>query len=327
MIRSVLTAFAIFLAPILSWATWKIRKINRETATAECEALPFQPKPIPATLVFLRGLGAIERRYLLKQLKAALLTFAFTTWFFAFLLSLPIIVMPHADQWFDRSALVWFMFVRGACKSPEFAGIAIFGSVFLAVLPLRFGPEARYFRTRPVAIGFLFWTRVLCVIVPILLAVVAGAGIAMLILLATHGLVWQHLPARIPRVLGPDDTDVAQDYLNLLATSVPRVFLSLVTSIALLFTTLLAFTTAPVFQGKVRGGAQTAMFPVRSLLLIAGAPLMILIVNLSSVHIPSMLFVYGNLGSPPPYRYVIVPIALSLGFLTLARRFVNHLEV
>lgn len=327
MIGTVGTVFAIFFAPILVSATWKIRNINKETRTAQREASPFEPKPLPASLVFVRGLGAIERRYLLQQIKAATLIFAFATWSFAFILLLPIFVMPHAGQWFDRSALVWFMFVRGASNSPGFISIAIFACVFTAVVPLRFGPEARYYRTRPINIGFLFWTRVLCILVPILLAIVAGVGITMFILVARHGLLWQHLPLRIPRVLGPNDSDVAQDYLNLLATSVPRVFLSLVTTIALLFTTLLALTTAPVLQAKGSGSAQNALLPVGGLLFMALAPLLILISHLSSVHIPGMLFVYGNLGSPPPYRYVLVPIALSLLLLALSRCFVNHLEV
>ncbi|MGI4827488.1 MAG: hypothetical protein ACRYFU_04745 [Janthinobacterium lividum] len=327
MTARVIAAFAIFLAPLLTVAVWKIRKIQGEVFTAERQALPFVPTTAPVGLAFLHRLSSVERRYLLLQIKSGIFLFGFATWFFTFVLTLPIVFLHHFDRWFNASALLWFEFLRNSSNSTQFITMALFGCVFMAVVPLRFQAEARFYRTRPIRIGFLFWSRVLCVLVPILLAAAAGIAIATLLLVTFHGPVWRNLPVHIPRVLDADDADIAQDYLRLLRTSAPRIFLSILTTISLFFTAVLALAMVPFLRGRTVGSSQTVAAPVKILFVMAFFPLLVTFARFGSFQLPAFLFIYTSLGPPPPYLFALIPLALSLGFLALARLFVKHLEI
>jgi hypothetical protein len=50
-------------------------------------------------------------------------------------------------------------------------------------------------------------------------------------------------------------------------------------------------------------------------------------VDVIGVHLPLWLFVYLELGPPPPYAFALIPVALSAGLLLLARYFVGISEV
>jgi hypothetical protein len=39
------------------------------------------------------------------------------------------------------------------------------------------------------------------------------------------------------------------------------------------------------------------------------------------------LFIYNELGPPPPYSHALIPIALAIGLLALARHFVRQFEL
>jgi hypothetical protein len=49
--------------------------------------------------------------------------------------------------------------------------------------------------------------------------------------------------------------------------------------------------------------------------------------ELNGMHLPPWLFVYSELGSPPPYAYALIPVSLSAGLLLLARYLIGKSEV
>lgn len=327
MIIRFITALVLFLAPWLLIAFWKIHQINRELSTEEGQSRSFVPRAAPVGLAFLKLSGILERRYLQQQLKSGAYLLAFGSWFFTFIFALPVIVPAHAEKWFNKSTLLWFEFLRNGSNCTQFISMALFGCVFLAVAPLRFQADARFYRTRPIRISFLFWSRVLCILMPLLLAAAMGMAIATLLLLALHGPVWQHLPVHIPRVLDADDGDIAQEYRELLLTSAPRVFLSVLTTIALFFTGLLALAMIPFLRERAVGSSPTAITPPKVLFVMAFVPLIVAFAHLGSFHLPAVLFIYTNFGPPPPYLFALVPVALSLSFLVVARIFYKRLEI
>ena len=317
----------IYCAPVLIFMVYKIRRASRAAAHAEHDALPFNPSPEAASFALLRRFTAPQRVYLMQQLKLAAGLYGVFAWVFLFILSLPIFnVSPNADRWFVPSALVWFQFVHNATGSLHFLGTMILCGGFIAISPLRFGTEARFYRTRPLSIGFLFWSRVLPLLIALLLAAMTGIVLAIALLVAVKGPVWHNLPAVIPRVLGPDDADLAQEYFTLLATSVPRIFLSLLTSISLVFTGLLAVFSVPLFRLK-SGNALPASSVLILMLFLVFSIGELGLLDFVAHRLPSVLFVYTRFGPPPPYIFALVPIALSVVFITLARLFVDHLEV
>ena len=317
----------IYFAPLLIFMVYKIRRASRAAAHAEHDALPFNPSPEAASFALLRRFTAPQRVYLMQQLKLAAGLYGVFAWVFLFILSLPIFnVSANANKWFVPSALVWLQFLRSATNSLHFLGTMILLCGFVAISQLRFGTEARFYRTRPLSIGFLFWSRVLPLLIALLLAAMTGIVLAIALLVAVKGPVWHNLPAVIPRVLGADDAEVAQEYSLLLATSAPRIFLSLLTSFSLVFTGLLAVFSFPLFRLKSGNALPSASVPLLMLLFVFPISLLGLL-NFGTHRLPSALFVYTQLGPPPPYIFALVPIALSVVFITLARLFVNHLEV
>jgi hypothetical protein len=52
-----------------------------------------------------------------------------------------------------------------------------------------------------------------------------------------------------------------------------------------------------------------------------------LALDLNGMPLPPWLFVYSELGPPPPYEYALVPVALSASLLLLARYFIGKTEV
>jgi hypothetical protein len=192
-------------------------------------------------LAFFSDLTFTQRLYLNQQIKMAAIISVFGAWVFTFILTIPIFAPLHGEKWFNKSALIWFEFLRNSASSLQFLSMALFSCVFLAIVPLRFGAEARFYRTRPLTIGFLFWSRVLLIVFALILTTSVGIAVAIGILWVVKGPVWQNLPSLIPRTLGPDDADIAQEYSRLLLTSAPRMLLSLLTTVILFFAACLAF--------------------------------------------------------------------------------------
>jgi hypothetical protein len=320
MIGSVLLSFLVFLSPLVAMAFYKICKLQRETTKAEQNPRPFESAPQPNPLALLSNLTFTQRLYLKQQIKTAATIFVFGAWVFTFILAIPIFIAPHGEKWFNKSALIWFEFLRNSSSSLQFLSMAL----FLAIVPLRFGAEARFYRTRPLTIGFLFWSRVLLIVLALILAAGVGIAVATGLLCVIKGPVWQNLPALIPRTLGPDDADIAEEYAGLLVTSAPRMLLSLLTTMILFFTALLALVTAPVIRLRQ---SSSPFVPVR--ILLYASPLLIALpmLRLVSFHLPAILFVYVSFGPPPPYRFALLPIFLSVAFIFLARLFANRIEV
>ena len=327
MIAPITVSLLVFFTPMMIFIGYRIRQASRVAAHAERGTLPFDPKPESVPIALLRRFTLSRRVYLRQQLKIAFVLYVVLAWTFLFILSLPIFnVSANANKWFVPSALIWLQFLRSATSLLQFLGTMILLCGFVAISPLRFGTEARFYRTRPLSIGFLFWSRVLPILIALLLAAMTGIVLAFALLVAVKGPVWHNLPAVIPRVLGADDAEIAQEYSLLLATSAPRIFLSLLTSFSLVFTGLLAVFSLPLFRLKSGNALPSASVPLLMLLFVFPISLLGLL-NFGTHRLPSALFVYTRLGPPPHYIFALVPIALSTVFITLSRFFVNHLEV
>ena len=197
-------------------------------------------------------------------------------------------------------------------------------SAIAVIMPMRFGPEARFYRTRPIPISFIFWTKVLSVFTAMIAGAATGIALTFAILVALKGPIWHNLPATIPRLLGPDDADVAQLYANLLLTSAPSIFLSVLTSIALFFSATLFLASAPVLRLK---NAALPMLMIPALLVPLGIAIFSNNFGTGTPQFLRTLYIYLNLGPPPPLANALIPIALTVVFITCARLFANHQEL
>ena len=323
------TAVSIF-SPLLIMAVWALLRGRRQMASARCDATSFATTPyvVETPLSILRSCPVQERLYLRDQLKVALAMYGFMSWIVAGLLSAFALTAsaPYAMLWSDPSVRVWYSLL----SITDIIGIAflIFPVIFAVgfILPLRVGVIARFYLTRPISMRVLFWSRVVFGMAALVGGIFTGVCVTLGLVWAFKGAVWQHLPSAVPGKLGPDCGCVSM-YTNMLVTSAPRLFLSMLTTAALFYSTSVALLAAPVNR-KIASGA-----PVSFFFLFGGmfAVLALRFFQIASHRqfslVPRQLFVYADFGPPPPYSYALVPVALTIGLLLLSRGFVNRLEV
>jgi len=327
MIGSFATSFLVFLAPIFLALVWKICDHKRAAAKAELEALPFDPTPPAAPAVFLRHLTQPQRVFLTQQLKMGAMYYAIACWLMLFILSLPLFhALPHESKWFNNSAFLWYNFVNFLPHSTQSLFMMMIPAIIFVITPLRVGPEARFYRSRPLTIRFIFWSKILPIFLGIFAGIATGMALAVALLLVAKGPIWHNLPIAIPRTLGPDDAALQQLYRDFLTTSVPSLLLSILTTLSLFFSTMLMVATIPVKRMKA-----AAVVPLVALVAFLGVGVLPFLSLFSSDgHTFSWfrtLFIYSSLGPPPPRLFALVPVALSIAFIAIARIFVTRLEV
>jgi PSP len=328
-VQDFLASIGLMLGPIVVFGIYKLRRYSRGIQRAERDALPYDPKPEAQPGVLLHRFSAPEQKYLQQTLGSARFGFLVLSWLTFGIFSLPIFdpwLFNH-NSWNNPRVFLWFRILLGATT---FVGTScfLFGIVTAAVVvsTLRFGMTARFFRTRPLGIGFLFWTNLIVTLGSELAAILTGAGTAILLLAAIHGPIWLHLPPAFPGLVTPNNGK-QELYASLLATSPPRVLLSVCTTITLslsVFSVLLAIPYS--WRGKLSSGPN--VFPILTMALgMCGLMVLNLALDLNDMHLPTWLFVYSELGPPPPYPFALIPIAISACLLCLARYFVGKSEV
>jgi len=315
----------VFLAPLIALGIWKIRKNRRLMRQAELEALPFvapEPKPVPS---FLLRFDSAERGYLLQSLKMSGGLFLLYVWTYIYVLNLGIMnIAPNAAKWSNQAALDWLLFLRSVSGTTQTMATMPLLTAFMVVGILRFGPDARFNRTRPMRLNFIFWSRFLPITIALFGGILVGCSLGVGIVYLIKGPIWHNLPSVIPRTLGPDDADVVQEYADLLATSAPRIFLSLLTTTALFFSLACAVMSLPSRRFRP-GNVIPLLLPI---LLLAFVPLTLLVLNFSGIHgLSNALFIYNELGPPPPYSHALFSIGLSIALLTATRHFVRQIEL
>ncbi|MGA2218760.1 MAG: hypothetical protein ABSG51_11780 [Terracidiphilus sp.] len=319
----------ILIGPVLLFGLYKLRQFSRGVLQAERDALPYDSKPEPMPGFLLRRFSAPEQKYLRQLLRTTGYLFPLLTW-----LTFGIFILPASDvelfthnTWNNPPVFLWLRILLGATT---FVGTTcyIFGIVManLVTTPLRFGPSARFYRTRPLGIGFLFWTNALVALGTELAAILIGFGAGMLLLAAIHGPIWMHLPPAFPGTLVPNDGKL-ELYASLLATSPPRVLLSICTTITLSFSVFTVLLATPYALPGTRSSRPNAVV----ILAMTLGMFAFLALNIARIFraasIPAWLFMYAELGPPPPYAYALVPVSLSAGLLLLARYFIGKTEV
>ncbi len=327
-LQNFLATTSLLLGPIVIFGIYKLRRYTSGIRQAERDARPYNPRPEPKPGLLLRQFSAPEQKYLRQLLGPASYIFLCLSWFWFGIFVFPTlnIVFTH-NTWNNPRAFLWFRILLQSTSlvgtSCIFLGLA---AASLVIPPLRFGTAAQFFRTRPLGIGFLFWTILMVALGTELASIFTGTGAAFLLLAAIHGPIWLHLPPAFPGVLTPNDGRPAL-YAALLATSPPRIFLSICTTTALSLS-LFAFLMA--IPSLWRGG-QSSRPNVLPVLAMGSAIAAWLVFNLArifvDVRLPPWLFVYLELGPPPPYAFALIPVVLSAGMLLLARYFVGKSEV
>ncbi|SNS46615.1 hypothetical protein SAMN05421770_1011094 [Granulicella rosea] len=319
-------SFLVFIAPMAGTGVWLLLRARRAAANSETGSLPFQPAAEAEPLRFLHRLNLSQRKVLKQQLQLGAALGTMLSWAFAYIFCMPLLgAGAGGPKWFNPSAWIWYTFLSNGIHTVQFLSTMVMLCAITTAAPLRLGYEALFYRTRPIRIGFLFWSKLLPTLVGLLAGAALGMALAFAILVAWKGQVWRNLPTTIPRALGPEDADIAQWYADLLVTSVPAACLSVLTSIGLLFTGTLALATSPLIRSK---STRTLPFLILPFFAVGFGLIQIsAFAGERTAHLFRYLFIYMRLGPPPPYVFALVPVALSLAFIALARAFSDRMEV
>jgi hypothetical protein len=322
-----------FIAPLVALIVYgriKIARARRKAAAAELAGvgptpLALEPKPEPALNFFMRRFSLPQRAYLRQQIATGKVFYYIAAW--AFIVFFTSGLLP---QYVNRYGLeqplaqrVWYSYLLHDIVIGVVFGVMMLMAALVTVVGLVDPSQAIFTRTRPLTLNFLFWARILPAVGTILASLATGMIVSFVLLLVFYGPVWTHLQDTTSKVVL--NHEQAFHLNQILHTSLPRIFLSLVTTALLIFSTAAALFSQPFVLSRNRGGFST----LRLLPICGGAFVVPAIHFLGSAFFARWspeLFIYAFLGPPPPYVFACVPILASAGLLLIAGRMIRRVE-
>lgn len=219
---------------------------------------------------------------------------------------------------------VWLNFLQGWSLDSIFLSIVAIGAAFVLAMQFAQGESSRFYRTRPLSLSFLFWTRTTIATLTLCASLIAGFVLSFLMLIATHGLVWRPLTKTIGLTivhgvmrinLGATPGAVFRG----LVSSPFRLALCNILGAIVVYALSFTFFLLPAVRLKTK-------IAVGFGVLIFGVMAAQMLIRSSLYHFARLLFLYPRLGPPPPYIFAVVPLALIAAFLYLARISFTYLE-
>jgi hypothetical protein len=309
------------------------RKAEAEDAPAVAVKLPFEPKPEPTPGLLLRLFSTPQRAYLRQQIALAKGCFYIVGW-----VSLVLFTAGLLPQYVNEYGLeqplaqrVWYSYLNHVTLSEFWFAFAALGGALIALSALTTDAPAIFNRTRPLTRSFLFWARVLPAIATVLAAIAMGAVVSLLLLLVFYGPVWLHL---LDALQAPNGSLLMQGLtaqqsthlVHLLLTSAPRIFLSMTTTAILVFAVFAAMIAQP-FNILQKRSSKFATVPFAFVGSFMGIAIIHIVHGANFLRVSHATFVYLSLGPPPPYMYVLLPLAASALLLYLAQLLVARKEL
>lgn len=352
--------FLVLLGPIpllILYAVLRARIKRRKQATTDTQfpvphEKPYEPEPRPHPNAFLRLFPLTTQLYLRQQWTVARFGFIASLWIFTVLLC-GALVPPFADKLPTQDQRVWLSFVTGASvwSSGLPAFIGIFAAIFAGTGIV--GVAAPFNHTRPIPLRVIFWGRVLPALAALLLAAGLSIGIAFTVLRIAYGPVWNSVaasttttgnrtqvvlhmtmrahsqdhplltPGQLPIREGSPQMAVIRRFLWLAQHPAPRIFASAITTMTLVFSAFILLFCQPL--GANRKFSQSAMKWIAPIFAVGVVFAFNLLKDASSTHshlrrLLQLLFYNPPFQAPPPWRFLSVPIALSVALLFLSHR-------
>ena len=345
-LHAILIVSALTILPPILFGIWIVIREKRKAAALEAAAPSFSPQA-PATpsvrsksgAFFFRSFDAPQRVYLRRQRLVLacglLLTWIFFVYFSSGLMSQ--YVSAYAGQQ-PLALRVWYSYLFHISNGAATHGIFAFGAAALAAGEL--GPASavgRFRRTRPLSRSFLFWIRIGSVLSALIFSLVLAAGASFILLLMLYGPVWKHLDhgaqptaaliANARSQPGPTVDDILESsrsgaghFTWALQTSIPRLFLSIITTQSFFFTLVILLATLPIGSGRKKNTFVAVSVYVFFMLYI----IFIVVGSGVSPELARICFLYVRPGPPPPYIFALVPVMGSAALLGLASNFSNR---
>jgi hypothetical protein len=294
----------------------------------------YEPENPRQPNAFLRLFPFTTQLYLGQQSTVARFGFITSVWILTVLLCgslLPPFTgkLPTADQ------EVWFSFVTRA--STWGAGLSAFIAIFAAVIACTgiVASSATYTRTRPIPLRVIFWGRILPALAVLLMAAAVSIGIALSTLRIVYGPVWKSLPNSVTAtgalphgLMGLHDDKTAEPAEArrlwwLEQNPTPRIMASSVTTMTLCFSAFVLVFCQPFGANrKFSSGKVSWTAPIITFGVIFAFNMLkdSLSSGSSSNHFRRLFFLNFPLHAPLPWRFLPIPVVLSIALLFLSER-------
>jgi hypothetical protein len=332
-----------FLPPILFGVWFAIRE-RRKAAALEAAAPSFSPL-VPAApwfgskvgTFFFRRFDGPQLAYLRRQ-HIFLAWGLFLTWIFFVYFSSGL--MPqYVSAYADRQPLplrVWYSYLFHISSGAAIYSVFTFCAAGVAVA--EFGAATaigRFLSTRPLSRSLIFWTRIGSALSTLIFSLVLAAGASFILLLVLYGPVWKHLDngmqptatliAKVRSQPGPSVDDILESshsgaghFAWALQTSIPRLFLSIITTQSFFFNLVIFSAALPI--RSIRKKISAIAVPIYGFYMLY----IVYIVAGVSPGLARICFLYVRPGPPPPYIFAFVPVMGCFALLGLASIFSNR---
>jgi hypothetical protein len=334
--------FLILIGPLpllILYAVIRARLKRRKQHTADTQLpapheKPDEPEAPKEPNAFLRRFPLTTQLYLRQQWSVARFGFIASLWIFTVLLC-GSLVPPFADKLPNADQRVWLSFVTGASVwgTGLPALIAIFAAVFASTGII--ASSATFTRTRPIPLRVIFWGRMLPALAALLLAAAVSIGIAFSTLRIVYGPVWNSVPnsatangALQHGLISLDDDETSEQAaarrLRWLAQNpTPHILASSVTTMTLSFSAFVLVFCQPFGASKTfPSGTMKWIAPITSFGVISAFHVLKDSSSTGSFlkQLSQLLFYNSPFQVPPPWRFLPVPIVLSIALLFLSER-------
>jgi|GEM_PF-4346383 len=359
--------FLILIGPIpllILYAVFRARIKRRKQAATDTQlpaptAKPYEPEAHSHPSIFMSRFPLTTQLYLRQQWTVASFGFIASLWIFTNVLC-GSLIPPFADKLPTHDQRVWLSFVTGASvwSSGLPAAIALFAGIITATGIV--GSAATYNRTRPISMRVIYWGRVLPAFATLLLAAAVSIGIAFTALRIAYGPVWNSVSASTtttgtrtqvvihmeipahsqdhpllsrgqpPIPNGSPQMAVIRRLLWLTQNPAPRIFASALTTMSLVFSIFILIFCQPF--GAYKNIARGLMLGIAPFFIIAAAFLLNFAKRSSAGtssfrHLSQFLFYSPPFQGPPPWRFLPVPIVLSIALLFLSECLYLHRDI
>jgi len=306
----------------------KIARAKRKGTDGDPLVVPdFEPKPEAVPGFFLSYFSVPQRAYLRQQIALGRAFYYIVAYLFVVVFTSGLLP-SSVDRYGPEQPLaqrVWYSYLEHITLGELALDAMMVMAAMIAVYALTTGAQAVFNRTRPLTHRFLFWARILSAIATILASLATALAVSFVLLLLFYGPVWLHLLD----TLAPGTVLSHRQEMHLiqsLQTSVPRLFLSLATMALLIFSAgVLLLILGSWFPNKRTGRGMAVIFGL------AGGIAFVHFVHVVrgplALLLSRVFFLYMDLGPPPRYGYVLVPVLASTVLLFIAQRLIRRVEL
>jgi hypothetical protein len=218
--------------------------------------------------------------------------------------------------------LLWANFLHGWTRSAvPFLFFALIAGFILSTQLVGKGLPL-FYRSRPISLHYIFWTRSVIATFTLIATLVTGFALSFLVLYLVRGPVWSMATAHAV-TLNATTAGTKTVFISPISkwavlayfTSPFRIALSNILSTLAIYALITLIVILPFKVGRNKTVVSVIFWTITMVIITLFRTLQNFVPN----RFTRTIFLYSQLGTPPPYIFAFVPLALFAAFFVLAR--------